>query len=225
MTETRFEDERTTTTIVNPNKLNIAIPDQVLEESILYTPEKVKITSDNYARDQASDVETNVLVDGKQDDAKVVCVAVEQNNDEPNVLEGNRVIGVGVNEINNRLGKSKASTHKPKTVPNSKHRLHLLHMDLCGPMRVESINEKRYVMVIVDDYSRYTWVHFLISKDEAPEEINTFLEKIQVLLQAPVIIVRTDNDTEFKNQLIKEYFDMLASLTKRLLSKLLSKME
>ncbi|GKD82953.1 retrovirus-related pol polyprotein from transposon TNT 1-94, partial [Tanacetum coccineum] len=61
-------------------------------------------------------------------------------------------------------------------------------MDLCGPMRVESINEKRYVLVIVDDYSRYAWVHFLRSKDEAPEEIKTFLKKIVVLLQAPVII-------------------------------------
>ncbi|GKA05603.1 putative ribonuclease H-like domain-containing protein [Tanacetum coccineum] len=51
------------------------------------------------------------------------------------------------------------------------------------------------------------WVHFLRSKDEAPEEIKTFLKKITVLLQAPVIIVRTDNDTEFKNQVLKEYFD------------------
>ncbi|GJZ31355.1 hypothetical protein Tco_0576402 [Tanacetum coccineum] len=96
MTEARFEDERTTTTIVNPNDLNIAIPDQVLEESILHTSDKIKITSDNDARDQASEVETKVLVDGKQDDAKVVKVvgvAVEQNNDEPNVLESNGVIG------------------------------------------------------------------------------------------------------------------------------------
>ncbi|GJY39366.1 retrovirus-related pol polyprotein from transposon TNT 1-94, partial [Tanacetum coccineum] len=45
------------------------------------------------------------------------------------------------------------------------------------------------------------------SKDEAPEEIKTFLKKIQVLLQAPVIIIRTDNGTEFKNQVLKEYFD------------------
>nr|GEV39860.1 integrase, catalytic region, zinc finger, CCHC-type, peptidase aspartic, catalytic [Tanacetum cinerariifolium] len=78
-------------------------------------------------------------------------------------------------------GKSKRALHPPKSVPNSKQRLHLLHMDLCGPMRVASINGKRYVLVIVDDYSRYTW--------------------------APVIIVRTDNGTEFKNQVLKEYFD------------------
>nr|GFA19290.1 hypothetical protein [Tanacetum cinerariifolium] len=53
--------------------------------------------------------------------------------------------------------KSKIASHPPKPVPNSRQRLHLLHMDLCGPMRIGSINEKRYVLVIVDDYSRYTW--------------------------------------------------------------------
>ncbi|GKB14306.1 retrovirus-related pol polyprotein from transposon TNT 1-94 [Tanacetum coccineum] len=66
-------------------------------------------------------------------------------------------------------GKSKRASYPPKPVPNSKTRLHLLHMDLCGPMRIASINGKRYVLVIVDDFSRYTWVHFLRSKDEAPK--------------------------------------------------------
>ncbi|GKA51470.1 retrovirus-related pol polyprotein from transposon TNT 1-94 [Tanacetum coccineum] len=55
-------------------------------------------------------------------------------------------------------GKSKRASYLPKPVPNSKQRLHLLHMDLCGPMRIESINGKRYVLVIMDDYSRYTWL-------------------------------------------------------------------
>nr|GEW60283.1 hypothetical protein [Tanacetum cinerariifolium] len=63
-------------------------------------------------------------------------------------------------------------------VPNSRQRLHLLHMDLCGPMRIASINGKWYVLVIVDDYSRYKWVHFLRSKDEAPEVIIKFLKRI-----------------------------------------------
>nr|GEW83658.1 retrovirus-related Pol polyprotein from transposon TNT 1-94 [Tanacetum cinerariifolium] len=104
-------------------------------------------------------------------------------------------------------GKSKRASHPPKPVPNSRQRLHLLHMDLCDPMRIAGINGKRYVLVIVDDYSRYTWVHFLRSKDEAPEVIKTFLKRITVLLQSPVIIIRTDNGIEFKNQVLKEYFD------------------
>nr|GEV58408.1 copia protein [Tanacetum cinerariifolium] len=84
-------------------------------------------------------------------------------------------------------GKSKRASHPPKPVPNSRQRLHLFHMDLCGPMRIASINGKRYILVIVDDYSRYTWVHFLRSKDEAPEVIIKFLKRITVLLQKPDI--------------------------------------
>nr|GEX37841.1 hypothetical protein [Tanacetum cinerariifolium] len=83
-------------------------------------------------------------------------------------------------------------------------------MDFCGPIRVKSINGKRYVLVIVDDYSRYTWVHFLRSKDEAPEVIKTFLKKIQILLQAPVITIRTYNKIEFTNQVLKAYFDSVS---------------
>nr|GFA58977.1 retrovirus-related Pol polyprotein from transposon TNT 1-94 [Tanacetum cinerariifolium] len=101
-------------------------------------------------------------------------------------------------------GKSKRASHPPKPVPNSRQRYYLLHMDLCRPMRISSINGKRYVLVIVDDYSRYTWVHFLKSKDEAPEVIIKFLKRITVLLQSPIIIIRTDNGTEFKNQVLKE---------------------
>nr|GFD08798.1 retrovirus-related Pol polyprotein from transposon TNT 1-94 [Tanacetum cinerariifolium] len=70
-----------------------------------------------------------------------------------------------------------------------------------------SINGKRYILVIVDDYSHYTWVHFLRSKDEAPAVIIMFLKRITVLLQSPIIIIRTDNGTEFKNQVLKVYFD------------------
>nr|GEV99722.1 retrovirus-related Pol polyprotein from transposon TNT 1-94 [Tanacetum cinerariifolium] len=104
-------------------------------------------------------------------------------------------------------GKRKRASHPPKLVLNSRQRLHLLHMDLCGPMRIASINGKQYVLLIVDDYSCYTWVHFLRSKDEAPEVIKTFLTWITVLFQSPVIIIRIDNGIKFKNQVLKEYFD------------------
>ncbi|GJS45439.1 retrovirus-related pol polyprotein from transposon TNT 1-94 [Tanacetum coccineum] len=65
--------------------------------------------------------------------------------------------------------KEKRSSFKTKAVPSSKGRLNLLHMDLCGPMRVATINGKKYILVIVDEYSRYTWTLFLRSKDETPE--------------------------------------------------------
>nr|GFA43722.1 integrase, catalytic region, zinc finger, CCHC-type, peptidase aspartic, catalytic [Tanacetum cinerariifolium] len=55
------------------------------------------------------------------------------------------------------MGKNTKKTHKPKSEDTNQEKLYLLHMDLCGPMRVESINEKKYILVIVDDYSRFTW--------------------------------------------------------------------
>ncbi|GKC71504.1 retrovirus-related pol polyprotein from transposon TNT 1-94 [Tanacetum coccineum] len=58
--------------------------------------------------------------------------------------------------------------------------LNTLHIDLCGPMRVQSIKGKKYILVIVDDYSRFTWVKFLRSKDETPEFVINFLKQIQV---------------------------------------------
>ncbi|GJR45866.1 retrovirus-related pol polyprotein from transposon TNT 1-94 [Tanacetum coccineum] len=77
------------------------------------------------------------------------------------------------------VSKAKRSSFKTKVVPISKGRLNLLHMDLCGPMRVASINGKKYILVIVDDYSRYTWTLFLRSKDETPEVLKEFLTMIQ----------------------------------------------
>nr|GFB06959.1 ribonuclease H-like domain-containing protein [Tanacetum cinerariifolium] len=77
------------------------------------------------------------------------------------------------------MSKSTKKTHKPKSKDTNQEKLYLLHMDLCGPMRVESVNEKKYVLVIVDDYSRFTWVKFLRSKDETPMFIIKFLKMIQ----------------------------------------------
>nr|GEU79531.1 retrovirus-related Pol polyprotein from transposon TNT 1-94 [Tanacetum cinerariifolium] len=104
------------------------------------------------------------------------------------------------------LGKAKRKSFYTKLTPSSKRRLHLLHMDLCGPMRLASINGKRYVLVIIDDYSRYTWTHFLRSKDETPKVLIDFLKLVQRGLQAQVRIFRTDKGTEFLNQTLHAYF-------------------
>nr|GEU64745.1 retrovirus-related Pol polyprotein from transposon TNT 1-94 [Tanacetum cinerariifolium] len=104
-------------------------------------------------------------------------------------------------------GKIHWKHHKSKTTFASNKPLYLLHMDLCGPMRVESLNGKRYVLVVVDDYSRYIWVFFLHSMDEASEVIISFIKKTQVNLQLQVHRVRTDNGTEFKNKTLAKFFD------------------
>nr|GEX83015.1 retrovirus-related Pol polyprotein from transposon TNT 1-94 [Tanacetum cinerariifolium] len=108
--------------------------------------------------------------------------------------------------------------HKSKTAFASNKPLYLLHMDLCGPMRVESINGKRYVLVVVDDYSRYTWVFFLHSKDEASDVIISFIKKTQVNLQLQVQRVRTDNGMEFKNKTLDKRNQTLVEAARTMLT-------
>nr|GEW60438.1 reverse transcriptase domain-containing protein [Tanacetum cinerariifolium] len=98
------------------------------------------------------------------------------------------------------LGKSKKSSHQPKAEDTNQEKLYILHMDLCGLVRVERINEKKYILVIVDDYSRFTWVKFLRSNDEAPNAIIKCIKNTQVRLNATVRNVRIDNGIEFVNQ-------------------------
>ncbi|GJU91203.1 retrovirus-related pol polyprotein from transposon TNT 1-94 [Tanacetum coccineum] len=105
------------------------------------------------------------------------------------------------------MGKSKKKSHKPKSEDTNQEKLYLLHMDLCGLMRVASINGKKYILVIVDDYSRFTWVKCLRSKDEAPYFIIKFLKMIQVRLKTPAQRIRTNNGTEFVNQSLREYYE------------------
>ncbi|GJZ60928.1 retrovirus-related pol polyprotein from transposon TNT 1-94 [Tanacetum coccineum] len=102
-------------------------------------------------------------------------------------------------------GNRKKATFSSKLVPSTKSKLELIHMDLCGPMRVESINGKRYILVIVDDYSRYTWVFFLHTKDETLEMIIKFITQIQWNLKVQIMMVCFDNRTEFKNDKLRSY--------------------
>ncbi|GKC77401.1 retrovirus-related pol polyprotein from transposon TNT 1-94 [Tanacetum coccineum] len=106
-----------------------------------------------------------------------------------------------------QLGKSKKHTHSPKTKNTNLEVLNTLHMDLCGLIRVQTINGKKYILVIIDDYSRFTWVKFLRSKDETPEFIIKFLKQIQVSLNKTVRYIRTDNGTEFVNQVLTQYYE------------------
>nr|GEW78841.1 retrovirus-related Pol polyprotein from transposon TNT 1-94 [Tanacetum cinerariifolium] len=107
------------------------------------------------------------------------------------------------------MGKSKKKSHKPKSEDTNQEKLYLLHMDLCGLMRVESVNGKKYILVILDDYSRFTWVKFSRSKDEAPNFIIKFLKMIQVRLKVLVCRIRTDNRNEFVNQTLREYYEQV----------------
>ncbi|GJZ61928.1 putative ribonuclease H-like domain-containing protein [Tanacetum coccineum] len=66
---------------------------------------------------------------------------------------------------------------------------------------------KKYILVIVDDYYRFTWVKFLASKNEAPDFIFKFLKMIKVRLNEVVRNMRIDNGTEFVNQTLRDYYE------------------
>ncbi|GJY99833.1 retrovirus-related pol polyprotein from transposon TNT 1-94 [Tanacetum coccineum] len=101
----------------------------------------------------------------------------------------------------------KKHSHKPKAKDSNQEKLYMLHMDFYSPMRVQSINGRKYILVIVDDFSRFTWVKFLRSKDEVLEFVIKFLKMNQVSLNATVRNIRTDNGTEFVNQTPRDYYE------------------
>ncbi|GJX31151.1 putative ribonuclease H-like domain-containing protein [Tanacetum coccineum] len=122
------------------------------------------------------------------------------------------VKGLGHNSSvkdNSVMGKSKKYSHQPKLVSSTHSKLELLYMDLCGPMRVATINGKKYILVIIDDYSRFTRVYFLHIKDETPEIIKKFIAQVQLNYNAKVHKIRTDNDTGFKNGTLKAHYEKL----------------
>ncbi|GJR42581.1 retrovirus-related pol polyprotein from transposon TNT 1-94 [Tanacetum coccineum] len=107
-----------------------------------------------------------------------------------------------------QLGKSRKATHKPKTINTIMEVLHTLHMDLCGPLRVQSINGKKYILVIVRRYSRFTWVKFLRSKDETPHFCNQSVKTTSSQSQQNCLgFVRTDNGTEYRYKDLIDFYE------------------
>ncbi|GJU55245.1 retrovirus-related pol polyprotein from transposon TNT 1-94 [Tanacetum coccineum] len=107
-------------------------------------------------------------------------------------------------------GKFKKTSLKPKLVPGTHSKLELIHMDLYGPMRVESINGKKYILVIFDDYSCYTWVYFLCTKYKASDMIIKFITEVQLNFKVQIQKVRSDNGTELKNATLKSHYEKLS---------------
>ncbi|KAI3714976.1 hypothetical protein L6452_21939 [Arctium lappa] len=96
-------------------------------------------------------------------------------------------------------GKQHKTSHKSKELNKISSSLQLLHMDLFGPTNVMSIGKKSYCLVIVDDYSRFTWVYFLRTKDETSGLIKSFILRIENQINQRLKVIRSDNGTEFKN--------------------------
>ncbi|GJY52337.1 retrovirus-related pol polyprotein from transposon TNT 1-94 [Tanacetum coccineum] len=99
-----------------------------------------------------------------------------------------------------KIGKQAHASHKAKNVVSTTRCLELLHMDLFGPSAVQSYGGNRYTLVIVDDYSRYTWTRFLKDKTEAFDQFEIFSRKIQNQLGCSIVSIRTDHGREFDNE-------------------------
>ncbi|TLX70168.1 DDE-type integrase/transposase/recombinase [Labilibacter sediminis] len=102
-------------------------------------------------------------------------------------------------------GKIHRTSHLAKVSTKISEPLELLHIDLCGPSSIESLAGKRYILVIVDDFSRYTWVYFLRNKSETSDELITFVKFAEKQLKTVVRSFRSDNGTEFKNKAFDSY--------------------
>ncbi|GJX03122.1 retrovirus-related pol polyprotein from transposon TNT 1-94, partial [Tanacetum coccineum] len=99
-----------------------------------------------------------------------------------------------------KIRKQAHASHKAKNIVSTTRCLELLHMDLFGPSAVRSYEGNRYTLVIVDDYSRYTWTRFLKDKTEAFDQFEIFSKKIQNQLGCTIVSIRTDHGREFDNE-------------------------
>jgi len=94
---------------------------------------------------------------------------------------------------------------KLKNCVSTTYPLELLHVDLCGPMRITSRGGKRYVLVIVDNYSYFTWTLFLGSKDETFEKFLMFLKRTEKRVGHSLVSLRSDHGKEFEYLSFIEY--------------------
>jgi transposase InsO family protein len=106
-----------------------------------------------------------------------------------------------------QVGKKVGSHHPHKNIMTTDMPLELLHMDLFGPIAYISISGSKYCLVIVDDYSRFTWILFLQEKSQTQDTLKGFLRRAQNEFGLRIEKIRSDNGTEFKNSQIEGFLE------------------
>ncbi|XP_075521538.1 uncharacterized protein LOC142554748 [Primulina tabacum] len=106
-----------------------------------------------------------------------------------------------------QLGKQIRSTFKSRGRNSSARCLELLHMDLFGPIPVTSLGGKKYTLIVIDDFSRFTWVTFLNSKDQAADHLIKLLKRLQNEKSEAINRIKSDRGTEFLNQYLSSYLE------------------
>jgi transposase InsO family protein len=106
-----------------------------------------------------------------------------------------------------QAGKQVGVPHSPKSIVTTSSQLELIHMDLFRLVAYVSISGNKYDLVIVDDYSRFTWVFFVYDKSEVQGKVKTFIRRAQREFGLPIKKVQSDNGTEFRNTNVEEFLD------------------
>jgi transposase InsO family protein len=106
-----------------------------------------------------------------------------------------------------QAGKQVGAHHPHKNIMMTDRPLELLHMNLFSPIAYISIDGSKYCLVIVDDYSRFTWVFFLQEKSQTQDTLKGFLRRAQNEFGLRIKKIRSDNETEFKNSQIEGFLD------------------
>nr|GEU63793.1 putative ribonuclease H-like domain-containing protein [Tanacetum cinerariifolium] len=102
-------------------------------------------------------------------------------------------------------GKQHKASCKSKVQNSISQPLFILHIDLFGPTFMSSLMHKKYRLVVTDDYSRYTWVFFLASKDKTSGILKKFITEIENLVDKKVKVIKCNNRTEFKNSVMNDF--------------------
>nr|GEU42643.1 retrovirus-related Pol polyprotein from transposon TNT 1-94 [Tanacetum cinerariifolium] len=128
------------------------------------------------------------------------------------LVKGNLVRGLPTKVFENdhscvacKKGKQHRASCKTKPISSVDQPLFRLHMDLFRPTFVKIPNKKSYCLVITNDYSRFTWVFFLATKDETSLILKTFITGLENQLSLKVKVIRSDNGTEFKNSDLNQF--------------------
>jgi transposase InsO family protein len=120
------------------------------------------------------------------------------------LLKGEHILGLtNVHFEKDRIcsacqaGKQAGVHHLHKNIIMTERPLELLHMDLFDPIAYISIGESKYCLVIMDDYSRFTWVFFLQEKSQTQETLKRFLRRAQNEFGLRIKKIRSDNRSVF----------------------------
>ncbi|GJV68454.1 putative ribonuclease H-like domain-containing protein [Tanacetum coccineum] len=195
---------------VNELKFNLFSVSQMCDKKnyVLFTDTECLVLSPNFKLPDENQIllkvprkENMYIFDMKNIVPKesLTCLVAKATLDE-SMLWHRRLGHINFKNINKLVKDNLSKVLNPITKP-----LFMLHMDLFGRTFVSSLMHKKYSLVVTDDYSRFTWVFFLTTKDETSEILKRFIKEIENLVDKKVKIIRSDNGTEFKNKVMDDF--------------------